>query len=159
MDVTHYVVQMFNRGIRHGMELMKSMCAPDPSHRNARGARGLREIGVLGAISAVAVTEATDTSPCRSGQCERQRPEQLVVGAGDDVAIGGRRPRRMRVDHAFEGDRVPFDAGRREVGDRPAQQCVRPGAPGRRPLRNSGQAGFGRDAVDIEKHKQLCTFV
>src|SRR6185437_912206 len=61
---------------------------PDPSHRNARGARGLREIGVLGAISVVAVTDATDTSPCRSGQCERQRPEQLVVGAGDDVAIG-----------------------------------------------------------------------
>ena len=29
--VTHYVVQMFNRGIRHGMELMKSMCAP--THR------------------------------------------------------------------------------------------------------------------------------
>ena len=26
--VTHDVVPMFNRGIRHGMELMKSMCAP-----------------------------------------------------------------------------------------------------------------------------------
>ena len=71
--VTHDVVQMFYRGIRHGMELMKSMCAPDPSHRNARGARGLREVGVLGAISAVAVIKATDTSPCRSGQGERQR--------------------------------------------------------------------------------------
>ena len=87
--VTHDVVQMFSRGIRHGMELMKSMCAPDPSHRNTRGACRLREIGVLGAISAVAVTEATDTSPRRSGQCKRQGPEQLVVGAGDGVAIRG----------------------------------------------------------------------
>src|ERR1700741_5316674 len=100
--VADYVVHVFHRGIRHGMELMEGMCTADPPHWNTGGACRLREVSVLAAVSAVALTEPADLPPRRRGQGKRQRPEQRVVCGGDHLAGAGRWPCRVRVDQVFE---------------------------------------------------------
>jgi len=77
-----------------------------PEYGGAGGAHHLCKVSVLPAVSAVALTEAADLSPCRRGQGKRQRPEQLIVGAWDNVAVARCRPRRVRVDQVLESHRV-----------------------------------------------------
>ena len=94
---------MLDRGVATGWCWWKARAAR-PS-RVEPGAATSGEVGVLAAVADVLLAEAADAVPGVAVHSERQRPEQVGVGAAEPLARAPGRPGRVRGVEVASVDR------------------------------------------------------
>src|SRR6478609_580699 len=86
LRVSEDVVEVLDGRSRDRVVLVVGASVARPPEAESRSAHDLAEVGVLAAVADVLLAEPSGAGPGRSGECERQRPEELGSRTLSDLA-------------------------------------------------------------------------